>query len=688
MSKRLSKISRDLHVGISTIVEFLNSNGFDCEEDPTLMIQEDVVDFLKNNISSFTSAEKRLASASKKTEQEVENKKDSAEIPLELKIIDEASKHTKLIEKVIGFTNFDWHYTVTKFTGTCSQPVDFNLFDEVLCSILLNRQMSAFEIGKVLGLDIGTDPAEKDILMSAINDLKKDQMLEGDESIYWLSDIGAEYARNGVKFSTFTRDFELYIDATAGMKGNVKKIFSNLRSEKQPSFSRENLPSRIEDVKVLAEVQAPEIHFPEKNYLLQSCTPIGVEGYIAKLWVILLENFRDKTNRVLVYDDVSGKIIEPLSEAISNMENQKQLILNKLLSDSDSADFSIEITSDEKNEAQIEQEKELIERQNQIDTAIEQQDVQAVATIQEEIKQVKRHFNSLEFEVELKRLFDETNGEMWIISPWIKNATFKRIPFFKDYMRKGGKIFVAYSAPENGISPMVYQEPYDKLMELDKQYQNFYIHQLPAFHYKRVWLLNNGVGALYYTGSYNILSFFVQQGYTNIRQEEMTKLDWNEEENAVYDDALVQFGVKYFNQASDEFNSLCKNAPSVIDKAFLQKLKAFNYSKLRTFVGRGIEPIDEMFKQIEDAKEANIKLFKDKYSEQELDAIYKETLKIGPNVVPVDRKRAIQSRLNILLNEFPEIEDQEKMVEVKELIQNIKTLKFDKKQKGKMKKYR
>lgn len=683
MSKRLSKISRDLHVGISTIVEFLNSNGFDCEEDPTLMIQEDVVDFLKNNISSFISAEKPLTPMSKKVEQEVKDEKDTIDIPLELKIINEASKHTKLIEKVIGFTDFDWHYTVAKFTGTCSHPVDFTLFDEVLCGILLNRQMSAVEIGKILGLDIDTDPAEKDILMSAINDLKKDRMLEGDESIYWLSDIGAEYARNGVKFSTFTRDFELYIDAVAGMKGNIKKIFSNLRSEKQPSFSHENLPSGIEDVKVLAEAQAPEIHFPEKNYFLQSCTPIGVKGYIAKLWVVLVENFRDKTSRVLVYDDISGKIIEPLSKAISNMEDQKQLILNKLLSDSDSADFSVEITSEEKNEAQIEQENELIERQNQIDTAIEQQDVQAIVAIQEEIRQVKRHFNSLEFEVELKRLFDETNGEMWIISPWIKNATFKRIPFFKDYMKKGGKIFVAYSAPEDGISSMVYQEPYDKLMELDRQYQNFYIHQLPAFHYKRVWLLNDGTGALYYTGSYNILSFFVQQGYTNIRQEEMTKLDWNEEEYAVYDDVLIQFGVKYFNQAADELNSLCKNAPAVLDKAFLKKLKAFNYSKLRIFVGRGIEQIDEMFKQIEEAKEANLKLFKDKYSVQELDAIYKEALKIGQNMVPVDRKRAIQSRLNILLNEFPEVEEQAKLVEVKELIQNIKIPKFDKKQKGK-----
>lgn len=685
MSKRLSKISRELQIGISEIVKFLNANGIDCEENPTQQIQEDVVDFIRNNIRQSLSSSSEVNASGAQPQNindENEKKNEQVETPLELKIIEEASKHTKLIENIIGYTSYDWHYTIAKFTGTCSQPVDFSLFDEVLCGLLLNRQMSAKEIGNVLGLDIETDPAEKNILMSAIDDLKKDKMVEGDESVLWLSDIGAEYAKNGVKFSSFTREFDLYIDAATGMTGNTKKIFSKLRSEKQSSFKRTNLPSGIEQVKLLAEVQAPEIHYPDKNYLLQECTPIGVEGYIAKVWVILLENFRDKTNRALVFDEVSGSIIKPLSEAISQNEVEMQNVLNKLISENDAEDFSVELTSDDKNSEQIQQEQELIKQQEAFDTAVESQNAEAIISIQNEVKQIKRHFNSLEFEVELKRLFDETNGELWIISPWIKNATFKRIPFFKNYMAKGGKIFVAYSEPEKPGAVMTFQEPYEKLLELEKQYHNFYIHELPPFHYKRVWLLNDGIGTLYYTGSYNILSFFVQQGQTNIRQEEMTRLDWNDEESYEYTSVLAKFSEKYFNQASDEFNTLCANAPEVVDKSFLTKLKAFSFTKLKTFVGRGIETIDKMFEEIESAKRTNLEFFRNKYCTAELSAIRTEAQKLTSAIVSVDKKRSLQSRTNTFLNEFPEIAERVEFQEVQELIQSIKTPKFDKK-KGK-----
>src|SRR5690606_16185549 len=134
------------------------------------------------------------------------------QIPLELRIIDAASKEKKLIERIVGFTDFDWSFTVAKYKGVCSQPVNFSLFDEVLCDLLLTEQMSAAKIGTILGLDIEKDPAVNEILFKAIQDLKDDKMLEGDESIMWLSETGIDYAKHGVKFSTFNRQFELYFD--------------------------------------------------------------------------------------------------------------------------------------------------------------------------------------------------------------------------------------------------------------------------------------------------------------------------------------------------------------------------------------------------------------------------------------------------------------------------------------------
>ena len=519
--------------------------------------------------------------------------------------------------------------------------------------------------------------------MQAIADLKSDKMVEGDESVYWLTDIGTEYAKKGVKFSTFERDFELYIDETADLKVEAKKVFSNLISEKLAVSRKDNVPRNLDEVKALAEIQAPEIHYPDNDFRLQQCNPTGIDGYVAKVWVVLLENFRDKSSRVLVFDEKSSSIIEPLSDALSHMDDKKQFILDKLVEESGEGDFSVELTSDEKDETQAEQEQSLIEMQDKIDTALETQDLEKVVEIQKEVTNVKRHFNSLEFEVELKRLFDETNGDLWIISPWIKSrATFQRIPFFKQYMNKGGRIFVAYSQPEDGVSSMADEAPLKALEEMDQQYQNFYLFQLPKFHYKRVWVLNEGVGQLYYTGSYNILSFFVKQGRQNVRQEEMTKLDCDKENDILFAEIAKQFGEKYVSLAAKSFQQLCLTAPAKIDRPFLQKIKAMNFNKLKPFVDKGFEVIDKNYNELLAAKESNLKLFRGQYLTQSLASLRRDLEKITA-MVSVDKKRSFQSALDALVKEFPEIDSYPDKTVVEDLINNLQTPKYNKTVKGK-----
>ena len=280
----------------------------------------------------------------------------SDQVPLELRIIEAGSKEKKLIERIIGFTEFDWNFTVAKYRGECSQPVEFNLFDEILCDLLLTEQMSASKIGDILGLDIQKDPAEKEILLKAIQGLKDDKMLEGDESIMWLSDTGIDYAKNGVKFSTFTRNFELYFDLVGSTAANVKSVFSKLKSEKTQS-QVSNLPDSLQEIRRLAEHQAQEIHYPEKNYLLLSAEFISADSFKAKVWVILLENFRENTLRALVYDEKQNIVIDSLSEALDKQEHIKTELLEKLVK----VDDAIEFTEEEKQTDQIEIETELLQ---------------------------------------------------------------------------------------------------------------------------------------------------------------------------------------------------------------------------------------------------------------------------------------------------------------------------------------
>ncbi len=672
MSKRLSRISRDLKIGISTIADFLIKNGYECDENPKLELGEEVVEFIYANIKNYISDYQLSYTDEPPKQNKTEITVDDVPIPLELKIVDAASKQKKLIERIIGFSDFEWHYTVAKFKGTCSQPVDFNLFDEAICAILLKGETSAKSIGSILGFDIDTDPAERQILLSAINNLKKDEMVDGDESVYWLTDTGREYAKNGVKFSTFERNFELYIDAVGNLKENAKEVFSQLRSEKQNSFQRTNLPQNIEDVKPLAEVQAPEIHFPTKKYILQSCQPIGVEGYVAKVWVVLLENFRDNTIRSLVYDEEHDAINDSLSESFDSLEDEKNALLEKLLNESDEDDFTIESTNEIKQDSQTLAEKELIEKQNEFDTAVANNDTETIASIKKNVVETKRHFNSLEFEVELKRLFDETSDELWIISPWIKKyATFRRIPFFENYLRKGGRIFVAYSLPENDTDNMADEEALEKLYELEKKYHNFYIHQLPAFHYKRVWLRTKNDTDLYYTGSYNILSFFVKQGLQKYRQEEMTRLDWNTENDEEYEKIFLTFGEKYLNETVDELNKICQSYGTV-DKNFLQKIKGANYGKLKVFLNKGYDIFDNKFAEIERVKDENLNYFKQIYYANLLSQLQNELIAAKDKNVPVEKKKSWQSQLNIIANEYPDVVQSEEFSKTKAMLDSLK----------------
>jgi len=593
----------------------------------------------------------------------------SEQIPLEL-IISAASRYKKLTERIIGFVDFDWYYTIDEFEGTCLQPVDFDLFDEILCDLLLIDEMPAKEIGSILGLNI-VDPAEKGILLSAIDRLKKDKMIDGDESVYWLTDVGKEYAKNGVKISTVAKiPFSLYIDEIGGVKEKAKEIFSNLTKEKKYSNQPRNV--NVEDIKPLAEVQAPEVHFPKKNYLLQDCKLIGEEMYVAKVWIVLLENFSDDSVRAIVYDKKQDKIIEPLSDAFDKLEEKKINLLEKLIKVNEDYGFSVESTSEEKSEKQLAIEKELIQKQDEFEIAIKMQDTEKIKEIEKQV--LKRHFNSLEFEIELKRLFDETSNDLWIISPWIKKATLRRIPFFEKYLQKGGRIFIGYSNPEDSTSAMADKEVLNKLLELEKKYPNFYLNQMDAFHYKMVWLRNSGSNDLYYTGSYNILSFSVKQDLQNVRQEEMVKLNWDDEAEILYSDIFNQFSMKYLNLAIDAFNALTINVPINIDKSFLKAVKKFNCPKLKPFENNKNDLFSEKYQQFKKNKENKLKMYREQYVQSEARNYKHEASELSKQTIPSEKKKNIQGKLNALLNEFPEFNESAELKEVSQLISNLKVI--------------
>ena len=154
----------------------------------------------------------------------------------------------------------------------------------------------------------------------------------------------------------------------------------------------------------------------------------------------------------------------------------------------------------------------------------------------------------------------------------------------------------------------------------------------------------------------------------------MTKLLWDEENENEYKEVLTQFAAKYMEQATLEFEQLITSAPENIDKEVLKKIKSLTNNKLRFFVNENIEGFDDEYTALQDKKEEKLKLYKRLYFDREIDDIEKEVKKLQPQTISLDKSKSIKAKLNALLNEFSEYKDLEKVHELSQSLQKIKTL--------------
>ena len=156
----------------------------------------------------------------------------------------------------------------------------------------------------------------------------------------------------------------------------------------------------------------------------------------------------------------------------------------------------------------------------------------------------------------------------------------------------------------------------------------------------------------------------------NYRQEEMSKLDWVREDDEEYQTLLLQFAQKYFNMAIEDLNKL---KDQVIDKSLLKTLNMYNFSKLKPFIGQGIQVLDDKYEEILLTKEENVKYFRTSYFQSEVLKLLKDAKGLENVLVSFEQKKSIQSRLNTLDNEFPEMNTDPNRAELVAELGRIKT---------------
>ena len=449
------------------------------------------------------------------------------ETTVELRIAKAIASVKRTSERVIGITNIDYTYERFTYNGTTVRPEPITPLERAVVGIIdIDGDASLEKVGKILGLDILHDNAEKDMLLEAINKMKGYGMLEGDESYFSLTEKGKVFAKEGERPVTYTKDFTISYDNKHPDYIYLDADFSSskLVFETVPISSTTAL-NDIHTIKAFAEMQAPSVQNEKNRYILQSATLKSAESIVANIFVVILQSIRDENEyRVFAYDDTQESILPHLSELIQNEREWishllEQCIKKSLTLSEEDGGWTVVPYEQEKNDVQKAIEAELVKCEDEETEGkeIEGNDLERLHK--------KAIYDQVSFEFELDKIFRKDNpDEVWVISPFVSWSFVKvRAKQFEPLLKANKRIFIAYSEPYDNrptISPEAEQAVMNEIRRLSKTYPNFYYVELPKFHTKQVLEVKNGQCVLF-NGSFNVLSFDNVSAGRKVSREEM-----------------------------------------------------------------------------------------------------------------------------------------------------------------------
>lgn len=524
----------------------------------------------------------RIKNLKSKPQKKGVDKKEIIEETLDQRLNRVIENNKAISELIIGYIPYTIKFIAHSYKGVTNKPEKISAFEKAVVGIIsIDGQTSLSNIGKILGLDIEHDIAEQKMIRSAIDTMIRYNLVRGDESAYFITEQGKEFAAHGERMKSFSSDFELwYLNNNHSFTGLRDCISADdIQLVDETDFFKENeslLPLSFEEVKELSEIQASNMQSSKERFILQEATPQNHNFYKYDLTVCFVQSIRTKQVRTIVYDDTTQAVLHPLSQLIEEDEDLKQTLFSQMLqAASESEDLAIYddlelaksdplVKEDIKNI--ISAEKKLIEQEDKQAAVGEENNEEINLDDLSERLHKRALYDSIAFESELHTIFQtDKPDEIWLSSPWVGDGTFmrNRLPLIKNYLKQGGKVFISYSAPDGGLDShkdkMVGDQSQKALESLEFEYVKQFFHvELPAFHKKNVIEVKNGQCVLF-TGSFNVLSFSVtSKNITHVRAEEMCLAHYQAAINQ-YHLSKKLFAEKYIEKALQEISTLSSN---------------------------------------------------------------------------------------------------------------------------------
>jgi PIN domain len=390
---------------------------------------------------------------------------------LDYKIFEAIQQDKKLTEIYLGYQELDWYYTKARYSATCTEAIEFTLFDKTICGLLQTEEyLSLEDIGGILGFNVIDNPSEKkykdnaeyEILKEALQSLQEYEMIEGgdiDFSYCTLTKIGKEYVEKGKKFKIHEdKEFDLFFDYTSEQHDKAKENFEFIKGER--AVNNENIfdYENEEFLKSFAEKQIPEIYNPEKLNSFKDTICINKSHYKTVLYRIYLLNISTGKHRVLVFDCTSNKINEFFTDYIRTKN--------------DLIDFNSFVATEFKIERYDNVENKLIENlidfQDKIDLASEDENTENILSVVNDYYNNSEYIEQVKFFNEIGRFIEISGQEIWLL---LNNIGENEIKIIKQVIDNNtDKFFFVYL--ENAE---ITQQFYNEINESTKEYKNVYI---------------------------------------------------------------------------------------------------------------------------------------------------------------------------------------------------------------------
>lgn len=419
------------------------------------------------------------------------------------------SASLKPTDYFVGYAPFFFQFVIEEYKGETLFSEKITPIEQAIVGILkIDETASIEKIGTVLGFNVMQDVAEYNILSDAIKLLIRHKVIAGDDSMYCLTEEGKVFATEGKRPEKDTYNFKLWYSKAYPQITSLKEILDADNIVEEVQSSTENSVD-LDIIRNVAAKQAPKVHNPSDERLLSKVELINSSSYNYTLYVCFIRDVFTGEIKAIAYDESQDTILDDFSNLIDNNDALKAQLFDSIVE-------SVFIPE----EAQV-NELEIVKEAAENEIEIDVTDNNGIQKLHK-----KALYDEIAFENELNQIFNaDQPDEVWLISPWIGYYFVQyRVPMIEKVLKEGAKVFIAYSKKDprdKNHSEMVNSLAQKEIDRLSETYSCFYCVELPRiFHTKNVLEVKNKQ-VIMFSGSFNILSFAIQESHKVIRGEQM-----------------------------------------------------------------------------------------------------------------------------------------------------------------------